>query len=74
MRSSYARVLRAQKPTGLQSSIRAMTQRAGRYVRFAAVFEQRRPSEIYRRALAAMGHVVTANEAEALFLDDIRRA
>ena len=56
------------------SSIPAMTHRAGRCVRFVAFHEQRRPSEIYRRALAAMGHVVTANEAEALFLDDIRRA
>ena len=74
MRLSHSSVIRAQKPKRLQSSIRAMTQRSGRYVRFAAVPEQKKPSEIYRRALAAMGHVVTASEAEALFLDDIRRA
>ena len=36
--------------------------------------EQRSPSEIYRRALATMGHIMTANEAEALFLDEISRA
>ena len=74
MPSFYARVIRAQKPRRLQGSTRCMTERAGRYARFAAFRRQPRPHEIYRRALAAMGHVVTAKEAEALFLDDVRRA
>lgn len=74
MRLSYSRVSQAQKPKRLQSSIRAMTQRARRYVRFAAPPEQQSPGEIYRRALASMGYVVTDAEAEALFLDEISRA
>ncbi len=74
MRLSYARVSRNQKPKRLQSSICAMAQPAGRYARSVAVYEQRSSSEIYRRALTAMGHVVTGDEAEALFLDEIGRA
>lgn len=74
MRLSHSRVSQAQKPKQLQSSIRVMTQRARRYMRFAAVSEQQSSSELYRRALATAGHVVTAGEAEALFLDEISRA